>query len=718
MNERRDFQRQQGAGTVSLARSLVILVMALALSGAAFLAAPSQVARADAPPVVDGRLFGDGDIDRYALIAQEVAAPPRASLYARIEGGNLYVAVAYDRAGNDNVFDAGATPYMASADWNKGAAGRTAKRLTDSEYTEFTLNLCGQTWVWRQAYAYSDSNFSPYVADWHSDHLQAPGVGTAPPGIVSSSSLVWNLNNAASGATPRWDVTQGNSANAGREKWKSPYNAGAPNTVIGVDGYPATGAIGFDATHGWEWPMVYEFAVPLGQFAGCDNPAFSVAVTHSHNSPPKIGDQDVIIPPPPDPFWDFGDLPDVYGTTLAANGARHILVAGGAYLGARVDWEKDGQPNVGATGDDNNGADEEGVAFLTPLMPGFPALMQVTAGTAGYLSAFVDWNGSGALSPVTGLSDTHLAAGVHRFWVDVPANAGETVNARFRFTNQAGQGGASPLGEASTGEVEDYALTTTLPAALGDFVWAEIGPYDGLQSDMEREDAGFPGITVHLLDGAGNPVRDYAGQPITTVTDASGHYLFEGLAPGDYRVRFVPPVNYYFTAQNQGADEARDSDADPSGDVGLTGIVTLAPGDEYLALDAGLYYVAPSAVELISFEAQRVIYNVRVRWETASELDVVGYDVYRSTLADRIAMQGVPELTQALNPQLIASQSLGGVLGGSYEWVDETAALGETYVYFLAAHDRDGSVELYASNVVEPGKVVKFWMPMMWGGKN
>lgn len=724
MSEASVFRPQQGVGSVSLVRSLLVLAMAVALSGSAFLAAPSQVARADAPPLVDGRLFGDGDIARYALVAKEEAVHPRAGLYMRLEDGNLYVALAFDRTGNDNVFDAGATPYMASAGWTS-PPHRTAKRLTDSEFAEFTLSVCGFSWTWRQAYAYSPT-YSPYVANWRSDHLGGAGAGTPPPGIVSSSSLVWNLNNYASGATPRWDVTQGNPANADRELWKSPYNAGAPNTVIGVDGYPTDGAITFDSVHGWEWPMVYEFAVPLAQYGSCASPEFVIIVGNGHNSPAKTGGEDTVIPPLPNPLMDFGDLPEIYGTTLAANGARHHLVAGGAYLGTRVDAETDGQPTMAADGDDLNGADEEGVAFLTPLMPGFPALMQVTAGTAGYLSAFVDWAGSGVLSPLmvddggspVMLSDTYLAAGEHLFWVNLPADAGETVYARFRFTNQAGEGGASPLGEASTGEVEDYALATTLPAALGDFVWFEIGPLDGLQSDMERENAGLRGVTVHLLDGAGEPVLDYAGQPITTVTDASGHYLFDGLAPGEYRVRFVPPVNYYFTARNQGADESLDSDADPSGDIGLTGVVTLAAGDVYLDLDAGLYYVAPSAVQLVSFEAQRVLYNVRVRWETASELDVVGYDVYRTTLADRIAMQAGPELTQALNPQLIASQTLGGVLGGSYEWMDETAELDETYVYFLVVYGRDGDVELYASNVVEPGKVVKLWMPMMWGGKN
>jgi hypothetical protein len=445
---------------------------------------------------------------------------------------------------------------------------------------------------------------------------------------------------------------------------------------------------------------------------------------------------------------DLGDLPDIYGTTLTRNGARHILVAGGAYLGSRVDAELDGQPTLPADGDDLDGGDEDGVVFLTPLAAGRPALMQVTAGTAGYLSAFVDWNGRGTLSPMAALlrapnargpmaammskapdalspmaatqlgdpgvmggallQDTELpTAGDYLFEVDVPTDAEGIIYLRFRFTNEPGQGGASPTGDALTGEVEDYPLS-----ALGDYVWLDV-LRNGIQDVGEP---GVAGVTVHLLDGAGNPVLDGVGKPITTVTAANGWYQFAGLWSGPYRVRFAPPVGYYFTVQDQGGDEALDSDADPSINIGLTDVVNLAPAQNYVDLDAGLFYLAPSAVELVSFEAQRTVYTVRLRWETASELDVVGYDIYRAAMADRIAMQGPPESGAPLNAQLIAGQSLGGVLGGVYEWVDESAALGETYVYFLAVRERDGNVELYPSNVIEPGRVVRFWMPMTRGG--
>ena len=71
---------------------------------------------------------------------------------------------------------------------------------------------------------------------------------------------------------------------------------------------------------------------------------------------------------------DWGDAPSSYGTDLGMNGARHGLVDGGPRLGALVDGEVDGLPTIGADGDDRSGfSDEDGVTFLTPLVPGMPA---------------------------------------------------------------------------------------------------------------------------------------------------------------------------------------------------------------------------------------------------------------------------------------------------------------------------------------------------------
>ncbi|MFJ6775640.1 SdrD B-like domain-containing protein, partial [Kitasatospora sp. NPDC091257] len=51
--------------------------------------------------------------------------------------------------------------------------------------------------------------------------------------------------------------------------------------------------------------------------------------------------------------------------------------------------------------------------------------------------------------------------------------------------------------------------------ALGDFVWQDK---DG--SGVQKPgDTGIAGVTVHLLDGTGQPVRDKDGKPVTAVTD-------------------------------------------------------------------------------------------------------------------------------------------------------------------------------------------------------
>ena len=84
--------------------------------------------------------------------------------------------------------------------------------------------------------------------------------------------------------------------------------------------------------------------------------------------------------------FDFGDLPDNYGTTLAADGARHEAV--GPTLGALRDAEADGLPTVDATGDDTNGsADEDGVAR--------GAEYRICARGFGNVSAVADQGGNG-----------------------------------------------------------------------------------------------------------------------------------------------------------------------------------------------------------------------------------------------------------------------------------------------------------------------------------
>ena len=78
-------------------------------------------------------------------------------------------------------------------------------------------------------------------------------------------------------------------------------------------------------------------------------------------------------------------------------------------------------------------------------------------------------------------------------------------------------------------------------------------------------------VTVFRLDPVTGLPVDYG----STVTDADGLYLFAGLPPGEYFVEFdlaTLPAGYVVTFQDQGLDDAVDSDADP-----VTGVTAATP---------------------------------------------------------------------------------------------------------------------------------------------
>jgi len=167
--------------------------------------------------------------------------------------------------------------------------------------------------------------------------------------------------------------------------------------------------------------------------------------------------------PPPD--MDFGDAPErPYPTTLAANGARHLIppVITPPCLGANVDTEPDGQPDPNALGDDNDGNDDEdGVTFSTPLIPGQSASIMVTANGNGFLFAWVDFNGDGSWAQPGDqiFNGINIIGGNNPLNFQVPFSATPNIRtfARFRFVTIAGTL-LSYDGQAPDGEVEDYQI--------------------------------------------------------------------------------------------------------------------------------------------------------------------------------------------------------------------------------------------------------------------
>ncbi len=91
---------------------------------------------------------------------------------------------------------------------------------------------------------------------------------------------------------------------------------------------------------------------------------------------------------------------------------------------------------------------------------------------------------------------------------------------------------------------------------------------------------------------------------------------------------------------------------------------------------------APTAVSLASFSALPEGEGIRVAWETAAELDNLGFNLYRG--------ESPAGPWVKLNAELIGAQNPGAVFGASYEWLDAEVTPGVTVYYRLEDVDVSG----------------------------
>ena len=174
----------------------------------------------------------------------------------------------------------------------------------------------------------------------------------------------------------------------------------------------------------------------------------------------------VIVQTTPDS--DFGDAPHPYPTLDVNDGAVHKIEPN-LYLGREIDAEVDGWPSAGADGDDANGIDDEdGVEFLTRILLGDAADVNVAESAAGLLDAWLDFNIDGDwLDPGEQIFTSYpLNPGGNIITFNVPTEAIEGDSyARFRFSTS---GGLDPNGPAEDGEVEDYRVFIEPCPCMGD----------------------------------------------------------------------------------------------------------------------------------------------------------------------------------------------------------------------------------------------------------
>jgi uncharacterized repeat protein (TIGR01451 family) len=175
--------------------------------------------------------------------------------------------------------------------------------------------------------------------------------------------------------------------------------------------------------------------------------------------------------------YDLGDLPDTaagtgvgnYNTLIIDGGAQHEIKPG-IFLGASVDNEANGQPNVTADGDDTTGTpdDEDGInASDLTLSVGSTAIIRATAtntfGVPAQICGFVDFNADGDFLDA-GESAPAVAVPNGSSSVVFPLNFGAVAPtaatlsyARFRLSTLIAP--CTAVGTQVGGEVEDYRVT-------------------------------------------------------------------------------------------------------------------------------------------------------------------------------------------------------------------------------------------------------------------
>lgn len=250
---------------------------------------------------------------------------------------------------------------------------------------------------------------------------------------------------------------------------------------------------------------------------------------------------------------DFGDAPDSFRTTMATNGPRHRFVPG-VCLGTDVDVDPDGLPGAAADGDDAAGDDENGVSLPGLLVAGSIAALDVVASTAGYVSAWIDFNRDQDWTADYEdkiLKNKPVTAGTNHLSFTVPADAvlGPAV-ARFRFTTaDYGDNGIFAFGFAPDGEVEDYLLTIYAPTGedFGDApaTYATLLANGGARHTVQpgvmlgtKVDTDTNGVPSALADGDDrtgaddedgvlfNPPYEAGGQGVVDVEASTGGYLY------------------------------------------------------------------------------------------------------------------------------------------------------------------------------------------------
>jgi hypothetical protein len=123
-----------------------------------------------------------------------------------------------------------------------------------------------------------------------------------------------------------------------------------------------------------------------------------------------------------------------------------------------------------------------------------------------------------------------------------------------------------------------------------------------------------------------------------------------------------------------------------------------AKGITYTATDGIIVTSScdPNAVELLSFDVVRKRLKAFLSWETASELNNVGFNIYRSGFVDGTLKK--------VNKELIPAKEVGSLSGAQYQYLNTPLKPWKTYYYWLESVDLNGETSLTGPIKAAPPK--------------
>jgi hypothetical protein len=478
---------------------------------------------------------------------------------------------------------------------------------------------------------------------------------------------------------------------------------------------------------------------------------------------------------------DFGDAPDTsvgtgvgnYNTTVADNGPSHLIISNLRLGAVNPDADSGALQNATANADDtNNTDDEDGVAAI-------PAVNSATTAVALQVSVFnntaspatvacwIDFNRDGVFGTAERASATVAASSgattptlnFSGFGAPVPGLS----YLRCRIANAAAEVNDA-TGPAATGEVEDYPLNisgTDYGDAPDTAPGTGVGNYNTLGTDSGPYHVIVSGLNLGAIAPDNDPatLQDTAASAdnTTNVDDEDGISVLPQIFSNSTSIQMnVSASNTTANAAVMACwiDFNRDGDFLDTGEksanvtvpassgtqtypVSLSGFAPPTLGVTYIrcriAFSAGdianpTGSAASGEVEdyrtdqalsvtLASFDAASQAGHVLVAWETVSEVNNAGFNLYRSLSADgqRTLLTYAP------------SQAPGSTAGAAYSFQDANVSGGQTYWYWLEDIDLAGAATLHGPVSVvyqaptavtlsgmaadgAPGNVMLFWI--------